>query len=500
MKVRLDSRLLIKDPAPEIMNQAVQDNTHTNPAYAEAKRLNRDTTEIAPLIVDYEFDASRNILYLPRGYQNKLNLTIDLDKRTLNPVSLRKPLFELRDYQLPVGIAVDTFEEGVIIAPTGAGKTVMAMNVIYKKQQKTLILVHTTDLLEQWSENIEKQFGFTPDVVAGVRVKTETPIVIGMFQTASSDISKIKPEQYGLLIVDECHHVPAETFSKVVDKIPAFFRYGVSATVKRRDGLAKILFNRIGGVIANIPKSKVREAGGIIPATIKVIKNNFTPTKMWNWNSYLERIQGSESRNKLIAELGLKASARMQTLILVDRIEHAKAIHKFCGGVLIVGSLKRNERKAAMEQAKTASLTVGTYKLLGEGIDIPGWQAVILGSPVSDSNRILQIIGRVIRSNGEDKKRGYVADIVDDCKFAGGSFNKRLEVYRDEGYPVMFENVVLPKVSAEELAEVTAAYQAFENSAPADVNDVITSIAEAKNKHTITQPELDLDEPSFAMR
>lgn len=451
MQIQLDGRMRVHAPPKAMLDRLISHNTYETPEYAAAVKFKKSTDGLEQYIYDYEYDENNNVISIPRGLTQRFSLDKhDVeDNRVSNPVELNFSI-TLEGYQEPVLEASAITEEGVVVAPTGAGKTIIGLAIAYQKQEKTLILVHTTNLLEQWREEVQTHFGFDPGIIAdGKGERTDAPVVIAMFQTGASDIAHIDVSQYGLALVDECHHVPAKTFAAVLDAIPSKFRYGLSATVDREDGMEAMLFSRIGKVLHEIPRIEVEKAGRIVKAHIRrihtglePIQYQFDPKKKKKerieckaWDKFIDFLVKNDSRNQFIANLAINSSKTHPTVILTDRTEHAEMLQFMTGGILLHGALPKEEKKKAMAEAKVSDIVVGTYGLLGEGINIPRWAHVILGTPFSSHGRLNQVIGRVIRAF-VGKKMGYVSDLLEEGKMATNSYLKRQELYVEFDYDI----------------------------------------------------------------
>jgi superfamily II DNA or RNA helicase len=439
MKITISATITIENPTPEIIEAVTRINTHNNPKYIQAQEQGRSTYKIDRYIEDYL--VTDDLIAFPRGCFPQLELDMTgcmmVDRRTTYPVEIPQPTFVLRDYQKQVFDEIGDKQNGVIVAPTGAGKTVLGIELIARQQQRALILVHTKGLLRQWIERIASGLNIDPDsigVIGNGKWAEGELITVAMLQTKTRNIDKASQLQYGLVLIDEAHHSPASTFAKVLDSLPAVYRYGLSATPQRRDGLEAMLYNRIGEKLCEIDKTTVESVGSIIPAQVKVFKTGI-PVFVDSWNDYLTEITESEDRNQMIADLAIQASGKMPTLVLTDRVDHAQRLHALSGGVLLHGKLKKADREKNMQAANESHLTIGTTGLLGEGIDVSGWQCLILATPISSRGRLLQAIGRVIRP-AEGKDMAFIADLVDDCGFSVSSFNKRKAVYHERGYRV----------------------------------------------------------------
>lgn len=240
--------------------------------------------------------------------------------------------------------------------------------------------------------------------------------------------------QYGVIIVDECHHAPASTFASVIALLPAKYRFGLSATPTRRDDM-DILINRVmGRILVTIDKSEVEEVGATVPVSVKVIKTDFIPTTFTNcWGHLVTAITNSEERNELIVSLAQEECQKAPVLVLVDRITHAENLMKLVSvpTILIHGMLPPRDFKLAISQISSATLTIGTIAMLGEGLDIARWGTLILATPISTKVRLLQVIGRIVRPF-PGKRHAHVFDLVDSTPFAVGSFKKRKKIYHEQ--------------------------------------------------------------------
>ena len=145
-------------------------------------------------------------------------------------------------------------------------------------------------------------------------------------------------------------------------------------------------------------RSAVEDVGGTVPATVKVLQTDFAPVDIDSWGDFIDQMVANDERNAYVVSVATKSATKMPTLVLVDRVAHAVELSALAGDcVLIHGGLSKQERATAMAKAKTARLTIGTTGLLGEGLDIAQWAALIMASPISSRTKLLQAMGRVVR-------------------------------------------------------------------------------------------------------
>lgn len=438
-KVILNQSLVIIDPVDEIKDEVIRANTFKNPKYTDAEKYGYSTWNIDSHI--YTYAKHGNDLIVHRGYgrdfldflnENDIGRELQ-DERSCPPADY--PPFNgttLRAYQQKALEQVADRAQGVIVAPTGSGKTLVAIELIRRRQTTALIIVHKKELAEQWQREIKRLFGFEAGLIGDGKFQVGERITIGMAQTLAKREEQCKEiaSTWGCVICDEAHHVPADQFSTIINWMPAKYRYGLSATPVRRDGLDCLIFRTIGPIIAQVPKAEVEAKGSVIAAKVNIVRTEFNPGIVNGWHEYLDAINCVE-RNMLIIDLIPKDKS---TLILVDRVAHAEDLSSILRNlkidhVLAHGTLPAEERATLMQRIKQSALTVGTTGLLGEGLDVSAWEILILANPISSEVKLLQAIGRVVRS-GEGKKLAIVYDLHDESGLSGGSLKKRIELYK----------------------------------------------------------------------
>jgi superfamily II DNA or RNA helicase len=440
LKLTVKERLFIESPSEELRSRIIKDNTFANPKYeanAQHGYSNWQTKETIETFKNLNGGVS-----LPRGYARDLiaifheeGISISIeDLRVTRPVEFPPLRATLRPYQEQAVEKALQSSQGVIVAPTGSGKTLIGLEIIRQRQQKTLIIVHRSDLAQQWADVILDRLGLKASFISNGRFAVGDKITIAMIQTLSSKADEAKKlgDEFGLVLVDEVHHIPAETFSEVIGWMSAKYLYGLSATLERRDGLEPMIYRGIGPAIATISKAEVEELGAIVPLAVTAMNTGFDPGSVSSWSEYLDTLTTATERNQLIIDLAIKAADPV--LILVDRVAHAEQLSEMLSQrnvdhVLAHGQLKADERSSAMDRIKTAQLTIGTTSLLGEGLDVSAWSVLILASPISSEIKLKQALGRIVRP-AVGKERGIVYDLKDDCGFAGHSFKSRFEIYK----------------------------------------------------------------------
>ena len=221
-----------------------------NPEHALRERMGRWTGATPEELCLIDRDADGRLVF-PRGAAAVVrdavasaSRQVAFDDRRVRhePVGFELAL-SLRDYQEEAVRALVRHTQGTAVLPCGAGKTVIGAGAIARARQPALVLVHTHDLLEQWRETLRDALGVEPGVIAGGSAAPDV-VTVATVQTlvnlAPAALAELGA-RFGALIVDECHHVPASTFRDVVAAMPAFYRFGLTATPERSDGLTPLL-------------------------------------------------------------------------------------------------------------------------------------------------------------------------------------------------------------------------------------------------------------------
>lgn len=355
------------------------------------------------------------------------------------PVSFLKSI-ELRDYQKEaVHLWVMAGGDGVIVAPCGAGKTVMGLAALTKVNTKALVLVHTKDLAQQWEDRCRQMLGEEATMYGGGKRDDSGRIVIATFQT----IEKMKwseryqwAKQFGMCLVDEAHHVPAATFCSVISTIPARYRLGLTATPDRPDGLTDLLHWHLGPVVFSIDTKTLAINGQVVAPKIEWLNTEWEPSKKGqDWSKLITEMTRDDGRNATIIYRVMQAVDNgRQVLVLSDRVEHCETLAKHLSeyrlrSAAFVGSVSKKKRQLILEQANSRELDViCATTVADEGLDLPGLDTVMLTTPSKALNRVQQRIGRVMRPH-PDKKDPLVIDLVDEPGSLRGIAKKRLRLY-----------------------------------------------------------------------
>jgi superfamily II DNA or RNA helicase len=367
-------------------------------------------------------------LELPRGYLETLirkieaagNVPVIEDNRLKFPPLDPRLRGELRPYQAKALEAMKRHGSGVIVAPCGSGKTVLGLALIALRGQPALILVHTKDLLRQTREAVRQWLDIEPGIIGEGECHPDT-ITVATVQTlhARPEILDEAKGRFGFVLLDEAHHCPATTFTDVMQAFPAAFRYGLTATPERRDGLFPFLEAIIGPVRHEITNDDLRRAGVLVTPKIEYVPTDFS-CPYSDWADIIEALTEDAERNALALAIIEKAlDDGRQIIALSERVAHvcrlATVMESRRPGTtaLAVGTMGKKAREEAIERMRNGEARVlFATKLADEGLNIPGLNALVLLTPCRDGARTTQRAGRTLRAV-PNKPQPVVYDLVD---------------------------------------------------------------------------------------
>ena len=425
MRINIDNFVRITLLQDQEIKEIKTDLTLLNPKWLENNKMGYWNGKTPMYIKGYK--QRGQTLVVPRGYFSSLRLNptcqvVD-NRRILSPIALNFAGI-LRPYQQDAADALLARDEGVLSAPTGSGKTCIALYVIAQRHQPTLIMVHTKDLLEQWIDRIGKFLEIPKKgigIIGGGKC-TIKDINVGMVQTIYKKGKHFK-DKIGFVIVDECHWVPARTFSEAVTQFDAKYLLGLSATPWRRDRLTDLIHWYLGPLAYKISQKGMIESGNVLP--IKVIKRytdfDTDLDASLNYSKVMRQLRADAKRNNMIADdISTETKRRGGIIIaLSDNREHCSTIKDLLrtrgvASTVITGQLSITTRGKILEQveAKKIRVLMATGQLLGEGFDCPGLTIMFLMTPIKFHGRLLQYLGR-IRRPAPGKKEAIVYDYID---------------------------------------------------------------------------------------
>ncbi|MBF0571705.1 MAG: DEAD/DEAH box helicase family protein [Candidatus Omnitrophica bacterium] len=455
----LANRIYIKTgQGPSVLyNQLKHLAAFQNPEFYKKQRM-RFSTHATPRviccaeIIDGYLALPRGCLEdaqaLLKGYDVKLNIE---DKRVAGletNFDFDGTLNEEQEEALEGVLEVDF---GVFVAPPGTGKTVLAIAAIAKRKTNVLVLVHRKPIMDQWRLQLASFLGINKKEIGqigGGKNKATGVIDVGMVQ--SLDMAEGVYDgiaNYGFVIVDECHHVGAVSFEKVLTQAKAKYVLGLTATPYRGDGHQPIIHMQCGPICHRI---KQKDMTAHISSSI-VIPRATTFSYPWIEGSKIvdlsSRMVESHERNQLIIDdiINVLDAGRFP-LILTERREHLEMLAKLLQGrveflAVLHGGIKQKQRRETFQQIKDcpdhcrkAILATGSY--IGEGFDEPRLNTLFLTMPSSFKGKIVQYAGRLHRYH-KDKQDVQIYDYVDhEVSVLGRMFQRRLKTYKLLGYEI----------------------------------------------------------------
>ena len=437
-----------------------------NPKYYELQRLHKPifiNSEFSRILSYYEEDDK--YLYLPRGLLPVIQHAmpeahIQIEDQTFPgmPIDVEF-LGTLREDQQDAAKTMLRYDMGILQAVPGFGKTVIGLYIIASLKVNTLILVDSKEIQDQWEQRIEQFLEYPASLrkkdrfvckYNGSSKRLNGHIDIAMVRSLKNheDLSSLLKD-YGLTIIDECHHVACDSFLHVMRHIRSKHIYGLSATPKREDGLFKVITMYCGQIRKQVSERAVKREYSFRQYLIPRYTNCRTLKDRYSYTDMCTELMNDQVRNYMIVKDVLHEYHEHSNIILLtERIEHLTILFKMletaCNDVyMLSGAAGRYERKATLEEIKISThqyILLATSKLLGEGFDLPSLNCLFLVLPISSKTRITQYTGRIHRTS-EEKDLVKVYDYVDtQIPMAQSMYYKRLKQYQMEGYYVYTEH------------------------------------------------------------
>ena len=435
---------------PALFAEAVKERlTFDNPAWLENDKMGRWNGATPRFLTCYKQGADF-ALYVPRGYTPNLlrfckdqgvRYEITDATRTLPEVDFTFRA-TLRAFQRDAAAAILSRRFGTLSAPTGSGKTVVALHVIAERRQPALIIIHTKELLNQWRDRIETFLEIPKNEIGIIGAGKKTvgeKITVALVQSLYKCAEEVAPN-IGTLIVDECHRAPSRTFIEAVSAFDSKYMLGLSATPWRRDKLSRLIFWYVGDVVHEIAKESLEKTGDVLEADLIVRETDFEtffdPSE--EYTKMLSELTQDFDRNALIAgDVAVEArNGGGVCLVLSDRKEHCRELQGLieAGGVeasVLTGDLSPKTRAEIVERLNSGhvKVLVATGQLIGEGFDCKDLSTLFLATPIKFDGRLIQYLGRVLRP-APGKERARVFDYVDvNVGVLKASFKSRQYVY-----------------------------------------------------------------------
>ena len=456
MQIIVRDKLYIIDYPQSLLDWCNKYLVFPNPDYIKKQERGFWTGNVEREIVMYA--RMGDTIILPYGcleYFQKCNVVDETFHKQPYHIEYNSNI-DLFDYQQR---AFDTAMKkchGVIVMPCGSGKTQTALAIASRLGLRTLWLTHTHELLKQSLDRAKSCFDMPKEYYGTItqgKIDIGQAITFATVQTMSKIDLRPYTDYFDCVIVDECHKAigtpsKMQMFYKVVSQLNAKYKFGLTATPERADGLHRTMFALLGNIIHTVTDEEV--ANNVVPVKVFVHKSSaFKITNeilntdgTINYTGLINSLCLCEERNIEIAKLVNYLNSYGKTvLVLSDRVEHLSMIRQKVGlnyTAQINGATKSAERDKALQGLKSRQLRClfATYGLVKEGQDIPSLDALILATPHNDKISVVQSLGRVARKY-PGKEYGIAIDIVEqnhDIFFA--LYNNRKKYYREKKYIV----------------------------------------------------------------
>lgn len=509
----------------KVLNHIKRIAAFRNPEFYKKQAMRMSTYGI-PRIISC-FDITDDYLAMPRGCKEAIMKLLDsngakytiVDETNHGKAVAVTFLGTEREEQLDAIESLLPFDNGVLHATTAFGKTVTAASLTARRKVNTLILVHSKALLTQWHERLSefldidykepepvkkrgRRKAFSPIGCLDSTTNTVHGVIdIALLQSCFED-GEVKSfvQDYGMVIVDECHHVSSITFEKVLKSVKAQYVHGLTATPIRKDGQQPIIFMQCGPIrFSADSKSQIQKQSFrryLIPRFTSY--RSITDDKQ-SFPALQKSLAADEVRNSLIVDDVRKTLESGRTPIVLTGIKQhvhllAERLKSYANNVIqLTGTCTAKEKREALQRlqeipADEPLVIVATGQYVGEGFDYPRLDTLFLALPISWKGRLEQYAGRLHREN-DGKKDVRIYDYIDIHEpVCDNMYHNRLRAYAAIGY----QTVQLGQPTLfEEICDLPAYYEDSQIfNGMTFFKSLIKDIATAKQSVVISSPRL----------
>jgi superfamily II DNA or RNA helicase len=335
---------------------------------------------------------------------------------------------ELRDYQQEA--LNDALEKGtgIICLPTGSGKTLIGIRLIYELQHPAIITAHQQEIADQWADRLERILNVDVGRCYGGD-RESGDVQVCLYQSLHDSDSGVRDDvrlDHPVLISDECHREGADVFSQVTGAINSPYRFGLSATPERDDNATLRIIGGVGELIANISPESMISDGYLAEPEWHILDPPPSRSTYRKWNDeYKGEVVKNAKRNDMIAQKA--AELPSPTYIHVERIAHGERLESMVPESEFV-SADHSDRTELMESFKDGDLPVLISTLAGEGFDAPAIRTLIMAGGLKTEVGTIQKIGRALRPETDN---AHIVDFRDRGRWVGDHSEQRIRTYRD---------------------------------------------------------------------
>ena len=437
-----------------------------NPKYYEAQKNRISVYNIPRIQQLYHEDES--FVYLPRGCYEDLVKVLNFfgveiivkDNQTSGEMIMVSFNGKLKDYQKDGLDKLMKYDNGLFVARPSYGKTVTTIALIAELKLNTLVIVPNLTLLTQWKERLNTFLDIGYDFkkekdkfgqYSGSKKKITNKIDVACIDSLLGEEGTNLLKKYGVVILDEVHHIAAMSYEQVVRKCYSKYLYGFTATPKRSDKNEKIIYKTIGDI-----RYQYKDDDSGLDKIIKPEFTSFTFSSIEKATPYSDMISTlllDEERNDRIVEDIKKAlKEKKNIIVLTDRIDHINLLKNKLSDIdnvfVINGQLSTGEKKQFfhnVEKANKGFVIISTGKYIGEGFDEKKLDTLFIVSPFRWNGTLEQYVGRLHRLD-ENKEEVEVHDYVDiNIKMFENMYHERLRGYKRLGYVICGEEVIFER-------------------------------------------------------
>jgi len=448
-----------KDLPDAFLDRLIRLAAFQNPEFYRTQAM-RLSTFGKPRVIGCAEDLPHHIA-LPRGLLQEVldlfqshSIAVDVTDHRFSGVPIQVDFHgDRRVSQTEAAKALATCDDGILCAPTAFGKTAVAAQLIAMRKVNTLVLVHRRHLMDQWRERLALFLGLSvKDVgqIGGGKTAQTGRLDVAVIQSLirKGEVKDIVAE-YGQVIVDECHHVSAFSFERVLRKVKAKYVVGLTATPVRKDGHHPIILMQCGPIRFNVSSKKQAAASAfqyeVIPRVTK-----FTVPAEWNGigiqEIYTALVKDEQRTDLIVADVVCAIEDGRFPLLLTERTDHLqllleKLVQRVPNVFVMKGGMGKKQRDALASEISAVPedqprVIIATGRYIGEGFDDARLDTLFLAMPISWRGTLQQYVGRLHRLH-EDKHIVRVYDYVDaSVPVLNRMYEKRLKAYKAVGYTV----------------------------------------------------------------